>query len=295
MSFFVPRCLQENLPTLGAEGAGWLDGLPAQIAQIQQAWSLQVGGALDSNANCSWIAPVRLEDGSEAILKIGFPHSEARHEAEALRVYDGRGAVRLLRVSEDGFTLLLERCLPGTDLWSLTEEESDAMGAGVLQRLWRDMASPTPFQSLSELVDEWCEELPRTAPAAGYDAALIAASIERGRDLTATQPRSVLLHGDFHPSNVLSAAREPWLVIDPKPVVGDPAYDLAQWLGNRLEAAEQSPDPVSHLRLQIDRFSERLGLDPARIAGWAFVKSLGWDWGPVAARLLHQVSGAYSG
>ena len=67
--------------------------------------------------------------------------------------------------------------------------------------------------------------------------------------------RAVLLHGDFHPGNVLSAQREPWLAIDCKPVVGDPAYDLAQWLGNRYEAVAQSPDPVATLRRQIRRFA----------------------------------------
>ena len=117
---------------------------------------------------------------------------------------------------------------------------------------------------------------------------IVAHELESRADLkkTMSQPRTVLLHGDFHPGNVLAAAREPWLAIDPKPLLGDPAYDLAQWLGNRCEAVERSPDAGSAIRRQIDHLSDLLNLDPARVAGWAFVKSLGWDWGPPVARIL---------
>jgi streptomycin 6-kinase len=288
-SVFVPARLQETAAGFGGAGARWLEELPARITDLAQAWGLTPGRAFDADGQVSWVAPVQLEDGSEAVLKIGIPHREARHEADALRVFDGRGAVRLLRASEDGYSLLLERCVPGTNLWSLGEEEANAMGADVARRLWREPHSAVAFERLSDLVEEWCEELPRTAPAAGYDAALVARAVELGRELAASHPSLVLLHGDFHPGNVLAAAREPWLAIDCKPLVGDPAYDLAQWLGNRVEAAEQSPNPVGAMRRQIDQLSGHLGLDPARVAGWAFVKSLGWNWGPPAARLLGEV------
>ena len=101
----------------------------------------------------------------------------------------------------------------------------------------------------------------------------------------------MVLHGDFHPGNVLSAAREPWLAIDPKPLVGDPAYDLAQWLGNRCESAERRADPVAAIRQQIERLSDLLCLDPARVAGWAFVKSVAWDWGAPSTRVLLEALG----
>jgi streptomycin 6-kinase len=297
MSFFVPTRVQETASGFGAEGALWLDTLPARVAELEQAWSLSVQRAFDVDGYVSWVAPVQMDDGSEAVLKISIPHREARHEAEALRLYDGQGAVRLLRASEDGYSLLLERCVPGTNLWPLGEEEGNAVGAGVLRRLWREPAPTAAFERLSDLADEWCEELPRTAPAAGYDAALVAQAVELARELATSasahprQPQGVLLHGDFHPGNVLSAAREPWLAIDCKPLVGDPAYDLAQWLGNRCETVEQSLDPVSALRWQIDQFSTLLSLDPTRVAGWAFVKSLGWDWGPTVARILRDAAG----
>ncbi len=289
MNVFIPTTLQQQILEFGAEGTQWLNDLPERIAALEREWRFRTGPALDHGGCVSWVAPVELEDGSEAMLKIGIPHDEARFEAEALRFLDGQGTVRLLHASEDGFSLLLERCIPGTDLWSPGEEEADAVAARLLARMWREPAPAAPFTTLTDLVGEWWEEIPRTAPAAGYDPQLIDHAIMLGQELAASQPQRVLLHGDFHPGNVLAAQREPWLIIDPKPVVGDPAYDLAQWLANRYDATIQSADPVSAYRRQIDRFAERLGLDPARIAGWAFVKALGWEWGPETADLFQRV------
>jgi streptomycin 6-kinase len=286
MSFFVPACVQETVAESGEKGKRWLEELPARVAELERAWSLTAGQPFDNGGYVSWVAPVQLEDGSEAVLKIQFPHREARHEAAALRVFDGRGAARLLRASKDEFSLLLERCVPGTNLWSLDEEEGNAVGADLLGRLWREPPPAGPFERLSDLAAEWCESLPRTAPAAGYDAALVTDAVALARMLAATQPRTVLLHGDFHPGNVLSSAREPWLAIDCKPLVGEPAFDLAQWLGKRCEVALRSPNPAAAVRSQIDQFGDLLGLDRARIAGWAFVKSLAWVFGPTA-RILH--------
>jgi streptomycin 6-kinase len=286
VSFFIPEHLRESVARYGAEEIRWLECLPARVTELEQAWSLTAGQAFDSHSSLSWVAPVQLADGSAAVLKIGIPHREARREADALRALDGRGAVRLLRASDDGFVLLLERCVPGTDLWSLGEAESNAVGAAVLGRLWREPDPDAPFERLADLAAEWCAELPRAAPARGYDADLITHAVATARALADTQPRLVLLHGDFHPANVLAAAREPWLAIDCKPLVGDPAYDLAQWLGNRCRWPEPSADAVTSLQRQIEQFSDALDLDPARVAGWAFVKSLAWDWGPTAARLL---------
>ena len=225
--------------------------------------------------------------------EIALPQDEARFEAQALRFLDGHGAVRVLHVSEDGFSLLLERCVPGTDLWSLSEEEGNAVAGRLLTRMWRAPEPGAPFLSLSNYVAPWWDGLPRSTDSAVYEREVVAEVIARGRELSATQPRSVLLHGDFHPGNVLAARREPWLIIDPKPLVGEPAYDLAQWLCNRARFVRQSDDAVVLLREQIDRFAAELGLNPARIAGWAFVKALGWQWGPDFVALFRKVAQAW--
>jgi streptomycin 6-kinase len=292
-TIFIPASLEKSVAEFGDEGSQWLNILPARIEELEREWRFRAGPALDHGGCVSWIAPVECEDGSEAILKIGIPHDEARFEAEALRFLNGQGAVRLLQASDDGFSLLLERCVPGTDLGTLGEEEGDAVAARLLPRLWQEPDAAAPFLSLTDLVAQWCEEMPGIAAAGGYDAELGALALERGRELAASQPQRVLLHGDFHPGNVLASQREPWLMIDPKPLVGDPAYDLAQWLSNRYDAALLTADPVAILRRQIDRFSGWLGLDPARIAGWTFVKALGWEWGPEAFALFQKVAEAW--
>ena len=107
MDLFVPEGLRATASDFGAEGARWLEALSARIAEAEHAWALTAGRAFDTAASVSWVAPVRLADGAEAVLKIGIPHREARREADALRVFAGRGAVRLLQSSDDGFTLLL--------------------------------------------------------------------------------------------------------------------------------------------------------------------------------------------
>jgi streptomycin 6-kinase len=280
LEIFVPAELRRQVGEFGDEGTAWLDGLPGRIAALEREWGMRVGPALDHGGCVSWVAPVTLDDGADAILKIGIPHDEARFEAHALRLLDGRAAVRLLRASDDGFALLLERCVPGTDLWSVGEDEGDAVAAGILPRLWREPGPSAPFDTVAATVARWCDEIPGEIEGEGYDPDAVARALALGQRLAASQPRQTLLHGDFHPGNILAARREPWLVIDPKPLVGDPAYDLAQWLYNRSDAAARSGDPVAVLRGQIDRFADRLHLDPARVAGWAFVKAVGWEQGP---------------
>lgn len=289
----MPTFLHEHiLQYFGADGDRWLARLPLHVAELERAWGFRVGPAFDHGGAVAWVAPVELEDGSEAVLKVSFPHDEPRFEAQALRALDGRGAVRLLRASEDGFSLLLERCLPGTDVWSLDEGARDAVARRMLARMWQEPDPSEPFMPLSDYVARWWDDLPRITASAAYEGDVVEA-VARGRELAASQPRGVLLHGDFHPGNVLAAQREPWLFIDPKPLVGEPAYDLAQWLYNRARFVIRSDDPVALLQRQIDRFAVDLGLDPARIAGWAFVKALGWQCGPEFVALFRTVAQAW--
>jgi streptomycin 6-kinase len=280
---FIPDFLRQHILQFGAEGSRWLAALPSRIAELERQWDFRVGPGFDHGGAVSWVAPVELGDGSEAVLKIALPHDEARFEAQALRFLGGRGAVRLL----------LERCRPGTDLWSLGEEEAHAVACRLLTTIWREPDPGAPFLSLAEYVTPWQENLPRLEGTAAYERQVVAEAVARGRELAASQSRRVLLHGDFHPGNVLAARREPWLVIDPKPLIGEPAYDLAQWLYNRARFLLQAEDAVAILRQQIDRFALDLGLDSGRIAGWAFVKALGWDCGPEIVTLFRQVAGAW--
>jgi len=287
--FFVPAAISTQMRALGPEGEAWLHILPDRIAVAEHDWQLSVGPAFDHRGAASWVAPAALKSGEEAVLKIGFPSVETRYEALALQAYDGKGAVKLLKSSSDGCTLLIERCLPGNDLWSVDLEHGNAVAAGMLERIWREPPARSPIQTLENLAAQWHDEIPLIASSGGYDVALAPEAVRISSVLASSQKSQVVLHGDFHPGNVLAASREPWLVIDPKPLIGEPAYDLAQWFANRLQAAIQQADPVAEIHDQVIYMARRLNLDPVRIAGWTFVKSLGWDWGPQSLEVLGNV------
>src|SRR5262245_35937624 len=153
---------------------------------------------------------------------------ESEQEADGLRFWNGDGAVRLLDADPKSGALLLERCEPGTPLNALPEPEQDVVLAGLLRRLWRVPPSPHPVRPLSWMLNPWVA----AALATRRDAGLIREGAHVFDELSRTAPQSVLLATDLHAGNVLRAQREPWLAIDPKPFLGDPAYDATQHLLN---------------------------------------------------------------
>lgn len=282
MTIRIPARVRDVARGFGPEGDRWLRGLPDHVDALRRRWSLDDLEAMDVEGCTSWIGTCTLDDGTPAALKVIVPHEESRREADALSAYSGEGAVRVLRATEDGFTLLLERCVPGASLWSLSVDEGNDVLAGLLRRLWRRVPPDAPFRRLTDIVEDWCERMPTEAPAQDYDPRVARDAAALGRELLAHHTDEVLLHGDLHPGNVLAAEREPWLAIDPKPLVGDPAFDLAQLLINRCWS---DPSP-REIRRQTDRLAEATGLDRDRIAAWAAVKAVGWNCGPAVASLL---------
>jgi streptomycin 6-kinase len=237
--------------------------LSGVLDELSSRWSLTVGPPLEHDGECSWVAPARTARGDDAVLKLGMPQYEAVHEAEALRLWGGAGAVRLLDSGTVGLlnALLLERCRPGTQLRSVPEPEQDLIVAGLLRRLWRP--APAPFRPLGDMCDAWAEEF--DSRESGLDPGLIRAGIALFRALPASAPTTVLLCTDLHAGNILAAAREPWLVIDPKPFAGDPCYDVLQHM---LNCDRLLTDPVGLAR----RMAELLELDEERVLLWAFAR-----------------------
>jgi streptomycin 6-kinase len=253
----------------------WIAGLPSVVGDLACRWSLQVGRPFQPGGSASWVAPARTSAGERVVLKAGWRHDEALHEADGLRAWGGRGTVRLLGslVTGTTYALLLEACEPGIPLaQARPEREQDAVVAGLLRRLWIEPPAGHQFRPLQDMCDRWASEFEENygaARARGHDQldpGLARTGIELFRQLPGTAGRSVLLCTDLHHDNVLAAAREPWLVIDPKPYVGDPAYDPLQHMLNfpgRLAA-----DPVGFA----DRMAGLLGLDPERVRHWLFAR-----------------------
>jgi streptomycin 6-kinase len=160
--------------------------------------------------------------------------------------------------------MLLERCEPGTHLRVLPEVDQDVVIAGLLKRLWQARGAP-PFRPLAALVERWTEETV-SQMADWPDAALVRQGLDLWSELVRSTGREVPLASDLHAGNVLRAQRRPWLVIDPKPFVGDAAYDPTQHLLNCIDRLQ------SDFKGTVDRFADLLELDQERIRLWTFAR-----------------------
>ena len=217
-------------------------------------------------ATCSWVAPAALADGTSAVLKLGMPHMEGEHEIPGLRFWDGNPTVRLIEADDDLGAMLLERGEPGTLLRELPEPEQDTVIAGLLRRLWRRPSEPHPFRPLSDLMAHWSRETQANTER-WPDAGIVREGLRLFTELPRSAPVEVLLATDLHAGNVVRAQREPWLVIDPKPFLGDAAYDATQHLLNCEARLRSDPDRT------IRHFADLLSVDHERVRLWTFARA----------------------
>ena len=256
--------------------------LPAIVAGCERRWSLAVGPPFPQ-LSANYVAPAVRADGTAAVLKLSFPEDfEFRTEAQALWLFNGRGIARLLELDVEQGAMLLERLEPGAPL-DTVEDDAEAMtiAADVLRRLWRPAPADHPFP----LVSDWARGLMRLRRHFGGETGpLPAALVEEAEALFAelipSQAEPVLLHGDLHHGNILAARRRPWLAIDPKGVVGEPAYDTGALLYNPTELLD-APRPGKVLERRIDQLAEELDLDSARVRGWGLSRAVlaaYWGW-----------------
>jgi streptomycin 6-kinase len=256
----------------------WLARLPDTIEEVASDWGLELGDPYLPGGQCAWVAPV----GEQLVLKVGWRHREAEHEADALRFHGGDGAIRCFatRTLEDTTASLLERCVPGTPLPAVAPEpEQDVVVARLMSRLWgHSLPDRHPFATLEEICNVWASSLEQAA--SDLDPGLVREGAALLRELPRSAQRHVLLATDLHAGNVLSAQREPWLVIDPKPFVGDPAFDPVQHMLNCDERL--AADPVGLAR----RMSDLLDLDSERVRLWLLARCVQESLGEPARLLL---------
>jgi streptomycin 6-kinase len=249
--------------------AAWLDRLPEVLYELEQRWALTPDTPLDGEeASCSYVTAVRDANGMSAVLKISMPHMEGEHEIQGLRFWDGDPTVRLLAFDDELGAMLLERCLPGSPLRALAEDDQDVVISGLLRRLRRQPLKPHPFRPLSALTRFWADETrSQIEQETDIDTGLVQAGLRLFEELPANAIRTALLATDLHAGNVVRAEREPWLVIDPKPFVGDPAYDATQHLLNcrtRLRL---------HSERTIRNFTSLAELEYERVRLWTFARA----------------------
>jgi streptomycin 6-kinase len=255
----------------GDDGRAWIEALPGIVAALTDRWGLTLGGSYVGGSHALVLAAIR-SDGTPAVLKVPAQDDENRAEAAALRCYDGDGAVLLYDADPATGALLLERLEPGTSLRDHPDhDEAVDIACALLRRLRRPVPPEHPFPRVPELVRRWMEEQPavearrpealRWPERDGFASALQALVIPAGTD--------VLVNRDANLGNVLAAQREPWLLIDPKPLVGEPAFD-GGWL--LVDLLRRDPNRTAARRLA-ERIGAGLEASAERVRTWALARA----------------------
>ena len=218
--------------------------------EVAAEWGLELGEPF-ALARYSYVAAV----GENAVLKVRSPEDdESDQEGEALELWAGDGAVRLFRRDHARRALLIERA--GEDISGLAEEEATRIAVATGLKLWQPAAEP--FRWIGDHVPRWLDR------AGGHELATLARELYASLDVS----RETLVHGDFHHHNILRSARGP-VAIDPKPMLGEPEYDVPSFLWN----------PLSH-RMRRDVTERRLaafaaaGLDEERMRKWTVIRGV---------------------
>ena len=268
----VPTYLQASTDVGGPARVEWLAALPDRVEELTARWGLNLGDPFEPGGNCSWVAPGTDRDGRDVVLKVAWQHTESLHEAEGLAALGGQGAVEVHafeHLARDTTAMLLERCRPGTELRGRPESEQHVVVTDLLRSVWAvDLPCEHPFRPLSVMADDWVvrAEARLAADAGRLDSGLAREGLALFRELSRTGPTEVLLFTDLHAGNVLSGERSPWLLIDPKPFVGDPHYDVLQHLLNCNRSLQV--DPIGLLT----EVADLAGIDAGRVRQWLFAR-----------------------
>ena len=260
----------------GDDGKDWLGRLPALIDECERRWSLSVDPPF-TPLKYGYVAPARGQDGSGVVLKLAVPGHFTVAEIDALRLFDGDGAARLVDSDECLGAMVLERLEPrGLLLEVQDDREATTVATGLMARLRRPVPSGHRFHD----VMEWMQGQERLRTLFdGGTGPFPATLVERAEaHLSNPSREAAVLHGDLHHYNILSAEREPWLAIDPKGIVGEPEYEAAAFLRNNLL---DKPEPGRVLSMRVDQIAEEAALDRERTIGWGLadrVLSAWWSY-----------------
>jgi streptomycin 6-kinase len=258
----------------GEEGRAWVAGLPDLAAGLLDRWRLR----LDGSARCGAVAlvlPVRTADDRPAVLKLQHVDDETAGEPTALRVWDGRGSVRLLDHDLPSGTMLLERLDATRTLSSIADAERALTILGSLLARLVSVPAPPGIRRLQPIAEQLLKRAPEAvARLAGADDRRLARGCAAAVASVLPVTDDRLLHWDLHYDNVLGGDREPWLAIDPKPLAGDPGFELLPALWNRWDDVTASGGVARAVRRRFDLMTEVLGLDRQRAACWTLGRVL---------------------
>jgi streptomycin 6-kinase len=271
--------IPEWLMWLRAEegGRAWLERLPQLVNECADRWKLRLGAPY--RGEVSYVAPATTASGSDVVIKINYPSHESEHEAAALRHWGGEGAIRLLDDDVERRALLLERCRPGNTLWEERERVATGVMGDVLTRLWDTPAPAGPFRSLMDAAGIWSEHL-RAAyerAKAPFETSLLDDALGFMATVQPAHSSDVVLHQDLHGGNVLRRGGD-WVAIDPKPLVGERAFDLASYVRDRRGLLRDDRDSEAVVRARLEQLCSVQDVDRDRARGWALAHALAWSF-----------------
>jgi streptomycin 6-kinase len=269
---------QRIIDVHGEQGADWLMRLPQLLDELSGRWNLRVDERFELSYN--FVAPATRVDGKNVVLKLGVPGPEQRRELETLVWFDGQGSVLVLDSDREQGAILLEGLSPGTPL-SLVENDDEAttIAAEVMASLWK----PAPLDHRFPTTKQWMSELGKLRRTFGGDTGpfprrLVERADRMFKEVADGEVSLAVLHGDLHHENILAAERRPWLAIDPKGVVGEPAYEVGAWLRNPISRLLNAPRPRDVFARRVDILAERLGFDRQRLATLGFAQLVLAAW-----------------
>lgn len=274
MAFEPPQRLITALGETAQDGDDWLEKLPQAVEQAVALRELTVERVHVPGGRSSLVVLVRLADGTPAVLKLVPPRSRPQSERAALAHWAGLGAVRLLDPSATDGALLLERLHRDVSVRSLPEAKALLEAAGTLRRLWVEPPPDHRFETVAERTGRQADAMRASASADGEVAPLVDAALAAREELLAGAPDVRLLHGTFRQSKVLQGDRVPWLAVGPDPVVGEPAFDLARLVRDRVEDLIASPSGASITRRRVKKLAESLDVDQERLRGWTLFRAV---------------------
>ncbi|WP_306333352.1 aminoglycoside phosphotransferase family protein [Streptomyces sp. KL118A] len=274
MAFEPPRRLVTALGETAQDGDDWLEKLPEAVEQSVALRELTVERMHVPGGRSSLVLLVRRADGTPAVLKLVPPRSRPESERAALAHWNGLGAARLLDPELSDGALLLERLHRDVSVRSLPEAKALLEAAGTLRRLWVEPPAGHRFETVAERTGRQADAMRASAAADADVAPLVDAALAARDELLAASVRPRLLHGTFRQSKVLAGDRLPWLAVGPDPVVGEPAFDLARLVRDRVEDLIASPSGASITRRRVKKLAESLEVEQERLRGWTLFRAV---------------------
>ena len=257
----------------GDVGKAWIAALPRTVERLCQQWQLVMTGPV-MHGYTGIAIPV--QRGEEAcILKVYWRSSDTDSAPVALKIWNGRGAVHVLAYEPEIGAVLMEKLDPAHSLEAI--EIGDAVR--IAGRLLRRLAVPAPMhmRTAAELAANMVQNMGQRWENYGrpFSRQLLETVCGWAEQLGPVS-ETLMTDYDLHYIDILAGQREPWLMIDPKPLVGDPEFSLAQLLWTRLEDMEATQGLEYHFHA----FVEAAELNAALARKWTVVRCADyWLWG----------------